>query len=122
MISWAVFLIHLCWNVPEHQHGGCTWYAPGFNALRLLLFLILTYSIQDPYKEINQSILKEISQVFIGRNDAKAETPILWPTHAKSWLIGKDPDAGKDWGREEKGMIEDEMAGWHHQLDGHEFE
>ena len=57
-----------------------------------------------------------------GRNDAKAETPVLWPPHAKSWLIGKDPDAGRDWGQEEKGTLEDEMAGWHHQLDGHEFE
>ena len=60
--------------------------------------------------------------VFIGRTDAKAETPILWPLHAKSWLIGKDPDAGRDWGQEEKGMTEDEMAGCHHRLDGHEFE
>ena len=59
------------------------------------------------------------SWVFIGRTDAEAETPILWPPHAKSWLIGKDPDAGRDWGKEEKGMIEDEMAGWHHRLDGH---
>ena len=62
------------------------------------------------------------SWVFIGRTDAKAETPILWPPHAKSWLIGKDPDAGTDWGQEEKGMTEDEMAGWHHRLDGHDFE
>ena len=61
------------------------------------------------------------SWVFFGRNDAKAETPVLWPPHAKSWLIGKDPDAGRDWGQEEKGMTEDEMAGWHHRLDGHEF-
>ena len=61
------------------------------------------------------------SWVFIGRNDAKAETPILWPPHAKSWLIGKDSDAGRDWGQEEKGMTEDEMAGWHHWLDGREF-
>ena len=70
----------------------------------------------------NQSILKEINQsrVFFGRNDAKAETPVLWPPHAKSWLIGKDPDAGRDWGQEEKGTREDEMAGWHHQLDGRE--
>ena len=58
---------------------------------------------------------------FFGRNDVKAETPVLWPPHAKSWLIGKDPDAGRDWGQEEKGMIEDEMAGWCHQLNGHEF-
>ena len=60
--------------------------------------------------------------VFFGRNDAKAETPVLWPPHAKSRLIGKDSDAGRDWGQEEKGTTEDEMAGWHHQLDGREFE
>ena len=62
------------------------------------------------------------SWVFIGRTDAEAETPILWPPHAKSWLIGKDPDTEKDWRQEEKGMTEDEMVGWHHWLDGHEFE
>ena len=61
------------------------------------------------------------SWVFIGRTDAKAETPVLWPPHAKSWLIGKDSDAGRDWGQEEKGTTEDEMAGWHYWLDGHEF-
>ena len=54
------------------------------------------------------------SWVFIGGTDAKAETPVLWPPHAKSCLIGKDPDPGRDWGQEEKGMTEDEMAGWHH--------
>ena len=73
--------------------------------------------------------LKEIQPVhsegdqpwdFFGRNDAKAETPVLWPPHAKSWFIGKDSDAGRDWGQEEKGMTEDEMAGWHHRLDGRE--
>ena len=62
------------------------------------------------------------SWVFIGRTDAKAETPVLWPPHAKSGLIGKDPDAGRDRGQEEKGTTEDEMAGWHHRLDGHDFE
>ena len=59
---------------------------------------------------------------FSGRNDAKAETPVLWPPHAKISLIGKDPDAGRNWGQEENGTTEDEMAGWHHQLDGCEFE
>ena len=59
---------------------------------------------------------------FFGRNDAKAETPVLWPPHAKSWLIGKEYSAGRDWGQEEKGTTEDEMAGWHHWLDGHESE
>ena len=62
------------------------------------------------------------SSVFIGRTDVEAETPILWPPHAKSWLIGKDLDAGRDWGQDEKGTTEDEMAGWHHWLNGHEFE
>ena len=62
------------------------------------------------------------SWVFIGRTDPEAETPILWPPHVKSWLIGKDPDAGRDWRQEEKGTTEDEMAGWHLWLDGHEFE
>ena len=62
------------------------------------------------------------SWVFIGRTDAEAEIPILWPLHAKSWLIGKYSDAGSDWGQEEKGTTEDEMAGWHHRLDGQEFE
>ena len=61
------------------------------------------------------------SWVFIGRTDAEAETPILCPPDAKSWLIGKDSDAGRDWGQEEKGMTEGEMVGWNHQLDGHEF-
>ena len=62
------------------------------------------------------------SWVFIGRTDAKAETPVLWLPHVKRWLIGKDRDAGRDWGQEEKGTIGDEMAGWHHRLNGHEFE
>ena len=60
--------------------------------------------------------------VFIGRTDAKAETPTLWPPDAKSWFIGKDPNAGKDWRQKEKGATEDEMVGWHHWLNGHEFE
>ena len=59
---------------------------------------------------------------FIGRTDAEAEAPVFWPADAKSWLIGKDPDAGKDWGQEEKAPTEDEMVGWHHWFNGHEFE
>ena len=62
------------------------------------------------------------SWVFTGRTDAEAETPILWPPHVKSWFTGKDPDAGRDWAEEEKGMTEDEMAGWNHGLNGHESE
>ena len=60
--------------------------------------------------------------IFIGRTDADAEAPILWPPDVMNWVIGKDSDAGKDWGQEEKGMIEDEMVEWHHWLNGHEFE
>ena len=69
--------------------------------------------IQPVHPEGNQS------WVFIGRTDAEAETPILWPPDVKNWLIGKDPDAGKNWGQEEKGTTEDEMVGWHHRLNGH---
>ena len=86
---------------------------------------VLEKALESPldYKEIQPVHPKgNQSWVFIGRTDAEAETPILWPPHAKSWLIWKDPDAGKDWGQEEKGPTEDEMAGWHHRLDGHEFE
>ena len=70
----------------------------------------------------NQPILRDQSWVFFRRNDTKAETPVLWPPHAKSGLIGKDSDAGRDWGQKEKGTTEDEMAGWHHGLDGRESE
>ena len=62
------------------------------------------------------------SWIFIGRTDAEAETPKLWPTDEKNWLIGKDPDAGKDWRQEKKGTAEDKMVGWYHWLNGHEFE
>ena len=74
-------------------------------------------------KEIQPVHLKgNQSCIFIGRTYAEAESLILWPPDAKNWLIGKDPDAGKDWREEEKGATEDKMVGWHHQLDGHEFE
>ena len=86
---------------------------------------MLEKTLESPldYKEI-QPVHSEGDQslVFIGRTDVGAETPILWPPHAKSWLIGKYPDAGKDWRQEDKGTMEDEIFGWHHQLDGHEFE
>ena len=73
-------------------------------------------------KEIQPVHSKDQSWVFIGRTDTKAETPIFWPPYAKSWFIGKDPDVGRDWGQEEKGTTEGEMAGWHHWRNGHEFE
>ena len=87
--------------------------------------VVLEKTLESPLdcKEIKPAHPKgDQSWVFTGRTDAKAETPILWPLHAKSWLIGKDSDAGRDWGQEEKGTTEDEMAGWYHQLDGREFE
>ena len=86
--------------------------------------VVLEKTLESPLdcKEIQPVHPKgDQSWVFIGRNDAKAETPILWPPHVKSWLNGKDPDAGRDWGQEEKGTTEDEMVGWHHWLDGHGF-
>ena len=87
--------------------------------------VVLENTLESPLdcKEI-QPVHSEGDQpwVFFGRNDAKAETPVLWPPHVKSWPTGKDSDAGRDWVQEEKGMPEDEMAGWHHWLDGHESE
>jgi len=87
--------------------------------------VVLEKTLESPLdcKEIQPVHLKgDQSWVFTERTDAEAETPILWPPHARSWLIGKDPDAGRDWGQKEKGMTEAEMGGWYHQLDGHEFE
>ena len=84
--------------------------------------VVLEKILESPLdcKEIQQVYPKDQSWVFTGRTDVEAETPILWPPDAKSWLTGKDPDAGKDWGQE-KGMTEDEMVGWHHWLHGHGF-
>ena len=87
--------------------------------------VVLEKTLESPLdsKEIQPVHPKgDQSWVFIGRTDAEAETPIPWPPDEKSWLIGKDPDAGKDWGKEEKVTTDDEMVGWHHQLDGYEFE
>ena len=87
--------------------------------------VVLEKTLESPLdcKEI-QPVHSEGDQPwdFFGRYDAKAETPVLWPPHVKGWLIGKDSDAGRDWGQEEKGTTEDEMAGWHHWLDGRESE
>ena len=83
-----------------------------FNLFHVSVYLKLCMSIIEIHSEGDQP------WDFFGRNDAKAETPVLWPPHAKSWLIGKDSDAGRDRGQEEKGTTEDEMAGWHHWLDG----
>ena len=85
--------------------------------------VVLEKTLESPLdcKEIQPVHSKgDQPRVFFGRNDAEAETPVLWPPHAKSWLIGKDSDAGRDWGQEEKGITEDEKAGWHHWFDWHE--
>ena len=103
------------WTVKKAEH----WKIDAFELWywrRLLRSPLDCKEIQPVHPEGDQS------WVFIGRTDAEAETPILWPPHAKCWLIGKDPDAGRDWGQEEKGTTEDEMGGWHHWLDGHGFE
>ena len=89
------------------------------------LTVVLEKSLESPLacKEINLvNSKRNQSWIFIGRTDAEAEAPILWPSDANNWHIRKDPDAGKDWGWEEKGMTEDEMVGWHHWHNGHEFE
>ena len=87
----------------------------------MLLNVVLEKTLESPLdcKEI-QPVHSEGDQPwdFFGRNDAKAEAPVFWPPHAKSWLIGKDSDAGRDWAQEENGKTEDEMAGWHHGLNG----
>ena len=96
----------------EHQKNWCFWN------------VLLEKTLESPLdcKEIQQVHPKgDQSWVFIRRTDAKAETPILWPPDVKNWLIEKYPDAGRDWGQGEKGTTEDEMVGWHHWLDGHEF-
>ena len=87
--------------------------------------VVLEKTLESPmdFKEMQPVHSKgDQSWVFFGRNDAKSETPVLWPHHVKSWLIGKDSDVGRDWGQEENWTTEDEMAGWHHWLDGREFE
>ena len=107
-LSLTWLLKTLCWS----PKNWCFW------------TVVLEKSLESPldYKEIQPVHPKgDQSWVFIRRTDVEAETPILWPPDAKSWLIGKDPDFMKDWGQEENGTREDEMVGWHHWLNGHEF-
>ena len=118
-----------------HPAGHFTWCTLHINKINIEInkyywanavwTVVLEKTLESPLdcKEI-QPVPSEGDQPWdcFGRNDAKAETPVLWPPHAKSSLIGKDSDAGRDWGQEEKVMTEDEMAGWHHWLDGRESE
>ena len=110
---------------PVVMYGCESWTVKKAEHQRIDAFeIVLEKTLESPldYKEIQLVHPKGgQSWIFIGRTDAEAETPILWPPYAKSWLVGKDSDAGRDWGQEEKVMIEDEMVRWHHWLDGHEF-
>ena len=117
LVNAMVFPVVMCGCELDHkeswvQKNWCFW------------TLVLEKTLESPLdcREIQPVNHKgNQSWIFIGRTDAEVETPILWPPDAKNWLIGKDPDAGKDWRWEEKGTTEDEMAGWRHLLDGHEF-
>ena len=102
----------------DHKEGWAlkNWFFQTVVLEKILESLLDSKEIKPVNPKGNQS------WTLIGRTDAEAETPILWSPDAKNWFIGKDPDAGKDWGQEEKGMTEDEMVGWHHWLNGHEFE
>ena len=103
------------WIIKKAEH----WWIDAFEVWcwkKLLKSPLDSKEIQQVHPKGNQA------WIFIGRTDAEAETPILWPPDVKNWLTGKDPDAGKDWRQEEKGITEDEMVGWHHWLNGHEFE
>ena len=102
------------WTIKKAEH----WRIDAFKlwCCRRLLRVSNCKEIQPVHSKGNQS------WVFIGKTDAETGTLILWPPDAKNWLIWKDPDAGKDWRQEEKGTTEDEMGGWHHRLDGHEFQ
>ena len=115
-ISFSV-VVYRCdgWTIKKAEY----WIIDAFEQFKIVQKTIKSYldfKIQPVNLKGNQS------WIFIGKTDAEAETPILWPLDVKNWLIGKNSDAGNKWRQEEKGMTEDEMVGWHHQLDGHEFE
>ena len=105
------------WDVDDKKHWAPkNWY---------FLTVVLEKTLENPLgsMEIKPANPKgNQSWIFIGRTDAEAEAPILWPPNAKNWITGKDPDAGKDWGQEEKGMTKDEKVGWHHWFNGHELD
>ena len=102
------------------------YHLPSFKKLLNTVYFYYVYAKKESPLDIKE--IKSVSPkgnqpwIFTERTDVEAEAPVLWPPDAKSWLIRKDPDAGKDWGQEEMGMTEDEMVAWHHQLKGHEFE
>ena len=114
MVSPVVMYGCECWTIKKAEcclKNWCFWTV----VLKTLDSPLDCKEIQPVHPKRNQS------RIFIGRTDAEAETPVLWSPDAKNWLIWRDPDAGKDWRHEEKGTTEDEMVGWHHWLNGHEF-
>ena len=110
------YYICVCWYYLEHMYLD----------IGIYMHIYILETLESPLdcKEIKPVNPKGNNQswIFIGRTDAEAEATILWPPDSKNRLIGKDPDAGQDWRQEEKGTTEDEMVGWHHRLNGHEFE
>ena len=134
LISWLQSPSAVILEPPKNKVSHCFHYIPiylpGSNCedswvlKNWCFWTVVLKTLESPLdcKEIKTVHSKgDQSWVFIGRTDAEAETPILWPPHVKSWFIGKDSNAGRDWGQEEKGTTEDEVAGWHHRPDGHEF-
>ena len=117
------FLIHAFhWSIIDLQ---CFWCTTRWFSYIYIWTVVLERALESPLdcQEIQPVHPKgDQSWIFIGRTDAEAEASILWPPNVKNWLIGKDPDSGKDWRQEEKGTTEDEMVRWHHQLNGHKFE
>ena len=117
LVEAMVFPVVLCgcesWTIKKAEHQR-------IDAFELLCWRRLLSPLDS---KVTQPVHPKGNQswIFIGRTDAEAQTPILWPPDVKKWLTWKDPDAGKDWRWEEKGSTEDEMVGWHHQLNGHEF-
>ena len=122
-------LLFFCTNGSLFSFQNAIWNTPSLCQILQLEVDIDFFSVQSPFSGTLAKMLfactcqffSQVPWVFTGRTDAEAETPILWPPDTKNWLTGKDPDAGKDWRQEEKGMTEDEMVGWHHWLNGHEF-
>ena len=108
ILSFCLFIVFMGFSRQEYW-GGLPFPSPVDHILSALSTMTRPSWVDQPWN-------------FFGRTDAKAETPVLWPPHVKSWLIGKDSAAGRDWGQEAKRTTEDEMAGWHHWLDGHESE
>ena len=106
------------------MHGCESWTIKKAGCQRIGAFQLWCWRrlLRVPWTTGGYISLQEMSWLFIGRTDAEAETPIFWPSDAKNWLIWKDPDSGKGWRREEKGNSEDEMVGWRHWLNGHEYE